>query len=59
LPDIRISFLSPPVRCPPSGVNPSPIYPDIGLRNAESLAAQLDKTYSGAAASLREGLEEI
>jgi putative transposase len=33
--------------------------PDQGLRNAKSLAAQLDKSYPGAAASLREGLEEM
>jgi transposase-like protein len=33
--------------------------PDTGLRNAKSLAAQLDKNYPGAAASLREGLEEM
>jgi putative transposase len=33
--------------------------PDVGLRNAKSLAAQLDKNYPGAAASLREGLEEM
>jgi len=33
--------------------------PDTGLRNAKSLAAQLDKTYPSAAASLREGLEEM
>src|SRR5262249_4248737 len=32
---------------------------DVGLRNAKSLAAQLDKNYPGAAASLREGLEEM
>jgi putative transposase len=29
------------------------------LRNANQLAAQLDKSYAGAAASLREGLEEM
>lgn len=33
--------------------------PDQGLRNAKQLAAQLDKSYPGAAASLREGLEEM
>ena len=33
--------------------------PDTGLRNAKQLAAQLDKVYPGAAASLREGLEEM
>jgi putative transposase len=33
--------------------------PDQGLRNAKHLAAQLDKSYPGAAASLREGLEEM
>jgi putative transposase len=33
--------------------------PDAGLRNAKSLAAQLDKNYPSAAASLREGLEEM
>jgi putative transposase len=33
--------------------------PDTGLRNAKSLAAQLDKNYPCAAASLREGLEEM
>jgi putative transposase len=33
--------------------------PDTGLRNAKSIAAQLDKTYPSAAASLREGLEEM
>jgi putative transposase len=33
--------------------------PDIGLRNAKNLAAQLDKNYPSAAASLREGLEEM
>jgi putative transposase len=33
--------------------------PDTGLRNAKSLAAQLDKNYPSAAASLREGLEEM
>jgi putative transposase len=33
--------------------------PDTGLRNAKSLAAQLDNTYPSAAASLREGLEEM
>ena len=33
--------------------------PDTGLRNAKHLAAQLDKSYPGAAASLREGLEEM
>jgi len=33
--------------------------PDTGLCNAKSLAAQLDKTYPSAAASLREGLEEM
>ena len=33
--------------------------PDAGLRNAKHLAAQLDKKYPGAAASLREGLEEM
>src|SRR6478752_7121502 len=34
-------------------------HPDHGLRNAKSLAAQLDKNYPSAAASLREGLEEM
>ena len=33
--------------------------PQQGLRNAKSLAAQLDKRYPSAAASLREGLEEM
>lgn len=33
--------------------------PEQGLRNAKHLAAQLDKSYPGAAASLREGLEEM
>jgi putative transposase len=33
--------------------------PDTGLRNAKSLAAQLDKNYPSAAASLREGLQEM
>lgn len=33
--------------------------PDTGLANAKSLAAQLDKSYPSAAASLREGLEEM
>ena len=33
--------------------------PDTGLRDAKSIAAQLDKTHPGAAASLREGLEEM
>ena len=33
--------------------------PDTGLRNAKHLAGQLDKSYPGAAASLREGLEEM
>jgi putative transposase len=33
--------------------------PDTGLRNAKSLAAQLDKNHPGAAASLREGLQEM
>jgi transposase-like protein len=33
--------------------------PDTGLRNANAPAAQLDKTYPGAPASLREGLEEM
>jgi putative transposase len=33
--------------------------PEQGMRNAKSLAAQLDKSYPGAAASLREGLEEM
>jgi transposase-like protein len=33
--------------------------PDQGLRNAKHLAGQLDKSYPGAAASLREGLEEM
>jgi putative transposase len=33
--------------------------PDTGLCNAKSLAAQLDKNYRGAAASLREGLDEM
>ena len=33
--------------------------PDQGLRNAKHLAGQLDKSYPGAAASLREGLDEM
>ena len=33
--------------------------PDAGLRNAKSLATQLQKSYPRAAASLREGLEEM
>ena len=33
--------------------------PEQGLRNAKQLAAQLDKSYPGAAASLREGLEQM
>src|SRR6478735_5843932 len=33
--------------------------PEQGLRNAKSLAVQLDKRYPSAAASLREGLEEM
>jgi transposase-like protein len=33
--------------------------PEQGLCNAKSLAAQLDKSHPGAAASLREGLEEM
>jgi len=33
--------------------------PGTGLRNAKSLAAQLGKNYPSAAASLREGLEEM
>jgi putative transposase len=33
--------------------------PEQGLRNAKHLAAQLDKNHPGAAASLREGLEEM
>jgi transposase-like protein len=33
--------------------------PDTGLRNAKSLAAQLNKSYPSAAASLREGLQEM
>src|SRR5712675_2463344 len=33
--------------------------PEQGLCNAKRLAAQLDKSYPGAAASLREGLEEM
>jgi transposase-like protein len=33
--------------------------PEQGLRNTKSLATQLDKTHPGAAASLREGLEEM
>ena len=33
--------------------------PDQGLRNAKHLAAQLEKSHPGAAASLREGLEEM
>jgi len=33
--------------------------PDTGLRNAKSLAAELNKSYPSAAASLREGLEEM
>jgi hypothetical protein len=32
---------------------------DAGLRNAKSLAAQLDKNYPSAAASLREVLDEM
>jgi putative transposase len=32
---------------------------DAGLRNAKSLAAQLDKNYRSAAASLREVLDEM
>ena len=32
--------------------------PEQGLRNAKHLAAQLDKRYPSAAASLREGLDE-
>ena len=32
--------------------------PDTGFRNAKTLAAQLQKSHPGAAASLREGLEE-
>jgi putative transposase len=33
--------------------------PEQGLRNAKHLAGQLEKSYPGAAASLREGLEEM
>jgi putative transposase len=33
--------------------------PEQGLRHAQNLAGLLDKTYPGAAASLREGLEEM
>ena len=33
--------------------------PQTGLRNAKHPAAQMDKSYPGAAASLREGLEEM
>ena len=33
--------------------------PEQGLRNAKSLAAQLEKSHPGAAASLREGLEQM
>ena len=33
--------------------------PDAGLRNAKSLATQLQKSHPRAAASLREGLEEM
>ncbi len=33
--------------------------PDIGLRNAKSLAGQLGKNYPSAAASLREGLDDM
>ena len=33
--------------------------PEQGLRNAKHLAAQLDKNHPGAAASLREGLDEM
>ncbi len=33
--------------------------PDLGLRNATHLAGLLDKTYPGAANSLREGLEQM
>jgi transposase-like protein len=33
--------------------------PELGLRNAKHLASLLDKTYPGAANSLREGLEEM
>src|ERR1700739_3562045 len=33
--------------------------PEQGLRNAKQLAAQLDKSYPGAAASLREGMQEM
>ena len=33
--------------------------PEQGLRNAKRLAVQLDKSYPSAAASLREGLEEM
>jgi putative transposase len=33
--------------------------PEQGLRNTKQLAAQLDESYPGAAASLREGLEEM
>lgn len=33
--------------------------PEQGLRNAKNVAAQLDKTYPGTAASLREGLQEM
>jgi putative transposase len=34
-------------------------YPDAGLRNAKSLATQLQKSHPHAAASLREGLEKM
>jgi putative transposase len=33
--------------------------PDLGLRNARDLATSLERTYPGAAGSLREGLEEM
>jgi putative transposase len=33
--------------------------PDLGLRNARDLATSLERTHPGAAASLREGLEEM
>ena len=33
--------------------------PDLGLRNAQALATSLERTHPGAAASLREGLDEM
>ena len=33
--------------------------PDLGLRNAKHLAGSLERTYPGAANSLREGLDEM